>query len=268
MNLKALLPFLIIILVGTSCVTNKKFVLLQKDDLHRTDLPIDSTIRKYDPIDYDYKLQPEDIVSVRFESLTPKEYDFFNQNQTAQAGNMNLAQGNALLIGELINQQGEIPLPILGNVKISGITIYEAQAKLQNLANQYLDQAVVKVRLLNFRFTVLGEVNREGTISVTNNRATMLEAIGLAGGLTDLADRSNVKLIRQNNGISTVQYINLLDENFINSPFYYVNQNDVLIVSSLKQRPYRKYFSQNLSLFISTVSLVLVTINIINSNPN
>lgn len=255
-------------LLLTSCVTNKKFVLLQKDDLHRKDLPIDSTIRKYDPVDYDYRLQPEDIVSVRFESLTPKEYDFLNQNQAAQAGNVNLAQGNALLIGELINQQGEIPLPILGNVKVSDLTVFEAQDKLQMLANQYLDQAIVKVRLLNFRFTVLGEVNKEGTISINNNRATMLEAIGLAGGMTDLADRSNVKLIRQNKGITTVQYINLLDENFINSPYYYVNQNDVLMVSSLKQRPYRKYFSQNLSLFISTVSLVLVTINIINSNPN
>lgn len=255
-------------LLLTSCVTNKKFVLLQKDDLHRTNLPIDTTVRKYDPVDYDYRLQPEDIVSVRFESLTPKEYDFLNQNQAAQAGNVNLAQGNALLIGELINQQGEIPLPILGNVKVSDLTVFEAQDKLQMLANQYLDQAIVKVRLLNFRFTVLGEVNKEGTISINNNRATMLEAIGLAGGMTDLADRSNVKLIRQNKGITTVQYINLLDENFINSPYYYVNQNDVLMVSSLKQRPYRKYFSQNLSLFISTVSLVLVTINIINSNPN
>lgn len=255
-------------LLLSSCVTNKKFVLLQKDDLHHTDLTIDSTIRKYDPVNYDYKLQSEDIISVRFESLTPKEYDFLNQNQLAQAGNLNLSQGNALLIGELINQQGEIPLPILGNVKVADLTVFEAQDKLQTLANQYLDQAIVKVRLLNFRFTVLGEVNKEGTISINNNRATMLEAIGLAGGMTDLADRSNIKLIRQNKGITTVQYINLLDENFINSPYYYVNQNDVLMVSSLKQRPYRKYFSQNLSLFISTVSLVLVTINIINSNPN
>jgi polysaccharide biosynthesis/export protein len=256
-----------LLLLG-SCVTNKKFVLLQKDDLHRTDLPIDSTIRTYALKDYDYKLQPEDIISVRFESLTPKEYDFLNLNLAAQGGNLNLAQGNALLIGELINQQGEIPLPILGNVKLADLTVFEAQDKLQTLANQYLDQAIVKVRLLNFRFTVLGEVNKEGTLSINNNRATLLEAIGLAGGMTDLADRSNIKLIRQNKGITTIQYINLLDENFLNSPYYYVNQNDVLIVPSLKQRPYRKYFSQNLSLLISTVSLVLVTINIINSNSN
>lgn len=253
-------------LLLSSCVTNKKFVLLQKDDLHRTDLPIDSTIRKYDPVDYDYRLQPEDIVSVRFESLTPNEFDFLNQNQSNQAGNVNLSQGNGLLIGELIDHNGEIPFPFLGKVQVSGLTVFEAQDKLQKMADVYLDQPVVKVRLINFRFTVLGEVNREGTVSINNNRATMLEALGLAGGMTDLADRANVKLIRQLNGETTVQYLNLLDENFINSPFYFVHQNDVIMVSSLKQRPYRKYLGQNLSLVISSLSLLVVTINLINSN--
>ena len=122
---------------------------------------------------------------------------------------------------------------------------------------------MIEVRLLNFRFTLLGEVKSEGTINSLNNRITMLEAIGLAGGFTDLADKSNVKVIRQGKGKAQVYYLNLLDENFINSPYYYMNQNDVIVVPPLKQRPYQVYFGKNLALVISSVSLLLIVLTFI-----
>ncbi len=253
----------------SSCVTNKKFTLLQKDDLNKKDLPKDTTVRNYTIDQFDYLIQPEDIISVRFASLTKTDFDFLNMNQSSQGGNnnnANVAGGNALLIGELVDQNGEIPIPFIGKVKVAGLTIFQIQDKIQKIAEQYLDSPVVKARLLNFRFTILGEVNTEGTIILNNNRVDLLEAIGWAGGMTDLADKANVKLIRQKNGETTVQYINLLQEDFITSPYFYIHQNDVIMVPPLKQRPYRKYFGENLSLIISSLSLLLITISLINSN--
>jgi len=244
------------VILMASCVTNKKYVYLQKDDVNVKDLPKDSIVRSYDIQNYEYKIQPEDNISVRFESLTPQEYDIFNRNMMQQ---QNLTQGNSIMIGELVDPRGEITYPVIGNVKVAGLTVFQAQTMLQKLADQYLKSPVVKVRLINFRFTILGEAKNEGTVVLGNNRVNFIEAIGWAGGLTDLADKRNLKLIRHIDGKAQVRYLNVLDENFINSPEYFVHQNDIIIVPALKQRPYQSYFGKNLSLVISTISLVVIT---------
>lgn len=244
------------------CVPNKKYVYLQKNDVNEQGLVSDTTLRSYTYTQFDYKIQPEDILSVRFESLTPKEYDFLADDQPMTSQGMG-ANANPLLIGELVDRDGNVPFPVIGKVKVAGLTVYQAQDTLQKLANQYMQSPIVKVRLINFRVTVLGEVNREGNVTLNNNRVSMLEAIGLSGGLTDMADKRNVKLIRQKDGKTEVQYLNLLDENFMESPYYFVNQNDVLIVPALRQRPFRKYMGQNISLIISTLSLIVLTVNLL-----
>lgn len=255
-----LLFFAGLIFLG-SCVPNRKVTMLQKDDLNINGLPKDSIVRTYAIDTFQYKVQPNDILSIRFQSLTPEEFDFFAGSGQLQQG-ANLAQGGALILGELVDENGEISFPVVGKVKVAGFSIFEIQDRLQKIANDYVESPLVKVRLLNYRITVLGEVAKEGTVTMTNNRVSMLEAIGMAGGLGELADRSNVKLIRQKGGRTEVQYLNLLDEDFFNSPYYYVYQNDVLIVPPLKQRPFRRYFGTNLSLVVSTISLLLLAINL------
>lgn len=249
----------------SSCVTNKKYVYLQNDDVNKKNLPLDTAIRSYQLIGFDYRVQPEDLLNIDFESLTPKEYDFLNQKQLTGQG-VNATQGNALLFGDLVDQKGEVPFPFIGKVKVQGLTVFEIQEKLQSIASEYLESPVVKVRLLNYRFTMLGEVKKEGTVTIPNNRISIIEAIGLAGGLTDLADKSIIKIIRTKDGHSSIAYINLLDENLFNSPYYFVYQNDLIIVPALRQRPYQTYFGKNLALMISSLSLLLLTVSLINGN--
>jgi polysaccharide export outer membrane protein len=251
-----LLAFVILFL--GSCVTNKKVVFMQKDDVNVKDLPKDSVMREYELQSFDYKIQPNDILGVRFESLTPQEFDFFSS--TRMQGN--IVSGAGLMFGELVDDSGEINYPVVGKVKVAGMTVFEAQDMLQALAEQYLESPVVKVRLLNYRITFLGEVNGEGIVTLPNNRVNLMEAIGHAGGFTDLADRKNIKLIRQQGGKTEVIYLDLLDEDFMTSTYYYVHQNDIVIVPPLRQRPYRRYFGQNLGLFISSLSLLLLIYNL------
>ncbi len=175
------------LLFATSCVTNKKYQMLQKDDANKSNLPSDSVFRKYVVNNFEYKIQTNDIISVRFTSLTPKEYDFL-ATQPVQGGSSQLI-GGPLLLGDLVDDNGEIPFPVVGKAKVAGLTIYEIQEHLQSIANQYLESPIVKVRLLNYRITFLGEMNSEGVVTLNNNRATLLEAIGHAGGLSDLAIR-------------------------------------------------------------------------------
>lgn len=264
--MRYLLVFLLSTAFLVSCVSNKKVTLLQKNDVDRKMLPIDSIVRSYAIDTFVYKIQSNDIVSVRFESLTSKEFDFFNppSAQSAAALGGNLAGGGALLLGDLVDEHGEIPIPLIGKFKIEGLTIFEAQEKLRAIATNYgIKSPIVRVRLLNYRITLLGEVNKEGTILLSTNRVSLLEAIGFAGGLGELADRSKVKLIRQTGNKTEVIYLNLLEEDFFKSPYYYTYQNDILIVPALKQRSYRKYFGQNLAVFLSTVSILVLTLSLL-----
>jgi polysaccharide export outer membrane protein len=243
----------------SGCVSNKKFLYLQKDDVNKKS-PVDTALRSYQLEKFDYRIQTNDIISVRYQSLTDKNFDFLSNQNQATGGNAMI--GGALLFGELVDERGEIPIPLAGKVKVAGLTVFQAQDTIQRLANLYLESPIVKVRLLNYRVTLLGEVKKEGTITLNNNRVSIIEAIGDAGGLNELADRSNVKIIRQVGSRAEVQYVNLLSEDLIKSPYYYVHQNDVIVVPPLRQRPFRVYFGQNLSIILSSVSVLLLVITL------
>jgi polysaccharide export outer membrane protein len=258
---------LITLLSGTiSCVSNKKIVYLQKDDLHKKNIITDTIVRTYTLQKFEYKLQPNDILYIDVKSLTQTEFDIFKKvNENAQnfSNPAMMSQGPGLLmIGYLVDYNGNIDFPIIGSIYLKDLTIFEAEAKLAAEMAKYVELPMVKIRIINNRITVLGEVNREGTVTLANNRVSMLEAIGLAGGFGELADRSRVKIIRQQGDSTMIFYLNILDENFFDSRFFYVHQNDVIIVPPLRQRPFRRYFGQNLSLFVSTLTTLILVITL------
>jgi polysaccharide export outer membrane protein len=251
------LIFILFLLLAVACVPNKKVVLLQKNDVNKKALLKDSVIRSYSIPNKQYELKPGDILKIDITSLTDKQFDFFKEDNV---GNIGLG-GQIELLGQVIDANGNIKYPVIGQINLEGLTILEAENYLKEIAANYVDSPVVKIRLLNYRVTILGEVNKPGTFSTLNNTMTFTEAIGYAGGFNELADLEGIKLIRNHNEGQEIIYVNPLDEDFIASPFYYLHPNDLIIVSPLRQRPFRRYFGPNLSLFVSSLSIFLLILN-------
>jgi polysaccharide export outer membrane protein len=264
MDKKAIKIILYLVVVGvvlcTSCVPNKKITYLQYGDelKERDEIVVDEVVRTRPIKIEEYRIQPLDVLMIQFESITNEEFDFFSTIEPQGGGN----QQNQMLNGVIVDAQGNVEYPMIGKVNLTGLTIFEAQEKLQLEASRYLTDVVTRVRPLNFRFTVLGEVNQEQVVTSQNTRITMMEAIGMSGGFSELADRSIVKVIRQEGDLAKIHYVNLLEEDFIESDFYYVHQNDIIEVPPLKQRTFRKYFTSNLGVWTATLSAVLLAISL------
>jgi polysaccharide export outer membrane protein len=262
-KIKDALLVLLAVLMLSACVPSRKIVYLQNDDVsNRKKIPKDSILRTHLMNLQQTKIQPLDLLSVSFESLTTEEFDFF-----AKAA-PNVRTGSSLasvgLSGVLVDVNGDIEYPVVGKIHLAGLTIFEAQSKLKGIASEYLRDVVVRVRILNFRFTLLGEVGGEKTVTSANTRLTMMEAIAQGGGLTEFADRRNVKVIRQVGNESQVFYVDLLQEKFIESKFFYVQQNDVIIVPPLRQRTFKRYFFSNLGLITGGISTLFFFLSISN----
>jgi len=262
-----LIPVLMLLLLA-SCVPNRKILNLQKGDVNKNIPKKDTILRTYDMVINEYKIQPLDMLNIQFETLSEDNnaFDFLDKLAPQALGGG--GQGNMLaLSGIFVNPEGFVAYPVLGKIKVAGLTVFEAEREIGKVAAQYVPDVVVRVRMLNFRFTIMGEVNvGERVLVASNPRLTMMEAIGMAGGLTDLADRSNIKLVRQRGDVSEIIYVNILEEKFIQSPYFYIQQNDVIIIPPLKQRPFRKYFVQNLGILSTTLSFAALIISLSNNN--
>ncbi|MDY8136272.1 polysaccharide biosynthesis/export family protein [Aquimarina sp. 2201CG5-10] len=130
----------------------------------------------------------------------------------------------------LIDEQGNIDFPVLGKLKLAGLTRVQVKEMIKEKLKIYIKDPIVSIRLKNFKITVMGEVNTPGSFTIPNERITIIEALGLAGDMTIRGKRQNVMIIRENDGVNTYHRIDLTSKTIFDSPAYYLAQNDVLYV--------------------------------------
>jgi polysaccharide export outer membrane protein len=240
--------------IFTSCVSKSKIIYLQDIDeqLSTKQLNYESIIKKDDILRITVTCEDMELVQPFNQIISP----------TSQNGLNTVGQGQ--LFGYLVDNKGEIVFPVIGNLEAAGKTRNEFTNFIQSkIRDGYVKDAVVDVRIVNFKVTVLGEVNRPGTFDMNYNRITLLQAIGTAGDLTIYGNRKNITVLRDINGIQKVHKIDLTNSDFINSDFYYLQQNDVVVVEPNYAQVQAAGFNRNASLYVSVASILLSLIVIL-----
>lgn len=213
----------------TSCVSQKEIVYFQTDQEMDGQADILNS--------HTAKIQPGDILSVMVSSLSAEASAMFNPYQLMNQGiQRETPQANAPAAahGYLVDQDGMISLPLIGQLKLGGLTTAEANTLITQKLDKYLQQPTVNLRILNFKVSVLGEVARPSVYTIPNEKITLPEAISLAGDLTIYGKRNNVMLIREVNGKREFARIDLTKRDLFNSPYYYLHTNDVIYVEPTK----------------------------------
>ena len=243
---------LIAILVLTSCGSRKDIVYFQ-------DEPIEDGVLVSEPKPIIYK--PDDILTINVSALDPDTVKPFNL-QVVSNNDTNLlnAGGRQQFQSYLIDYDGNIDFPVLGKLKVAGLNRTELTAMLVKKISEYANNPIVNVRLSNFTITILGEVRNPGTFTIQDERITVLEALGLADDLTIFGKRKNVLLIREVDGKKKFAKIDLTSVNAVNSPVYYLQQNDVIYVEPNNAKIRASSYNQNNSVLISAIGTLTTII--------
>lgn len=243
---KAFVLFIAVTII-TSCASREKIVYFQGDQTN------------FDKItDYVPVLQPDDQLVITVSAIDLESTSPFNQlNQYMQSNREDRRQAY------LIDQNGEINYPVLGKVKLAGMTRNEAVLYMQERLKEYIKDPGVNIHISNLKVTVLGEVSQPGTFTLNNERITILEALGLAGDLTINGVRDNVVVIREIAGNKEFYRVDLTKNEIVNSPVYYLKQNDVVYVEPNKAQVQSSAFGRNTSIIIAVAGLIVTVISVL-----
>ncbi|MBR6640010.1 MAG: polysaccharide biosynthesis/export family protein [Muribaculaceae bacterium] len=165
----------------------------------------------------------------------------------------------------IVDKAGDIDFPLVGKVHVEGLTTQQIKEKLVELIGKDVDDPIVRVELMNFRVNVLGEVKKPGAVSVRRERYSVLDALADAGDLTEFGERSNVLLIREENGAKTYHRLNLNEASTLSSPYFYMQQNDVIYVEPNEIRKDNSKYNQNNAFKLSVISTIVSACSVIAS---
>ena len=286
-------PLCLLLLAGlaSSCVRNRDYIYLQNpsEQAYWETSPLrgqrlknaKENMRMRDSSAYlpyqnpeDYLIQMNDILRVDIKSFDEKANQLFNafNSQNIQMGGI-LAQGGGdpfFMFGYSVDDSGYLELPVLGKIPLVGLTVLQAQNRVQKEVDRYFTEAFVKISLGGIRFSVMGEVLRPGKYAVMQNRLSLLEAVATAGDLKPDANRRRVQLIRQYPGGSRVVVLDLTDQNLLKSPYYFVRPNDVIYVAPLRVRELGTGLNaqQSMGAILTAISLLVNSILLYNTLRN
>jgi polysaccharide biosynthesis/export protein len=244
---------LVIFFTISSCALRTKMVYMQDD------IKSESINTFYSPV-----IKANDLITITISSINQESVQVFNLPNTNLQTNVGYTVGSPAPNSYLVDQNGQINLPVIGKLDVGNKTRDEIVLLLESKVKDYVDAPIINVRIANFKITVLGEVAKPGTYTIPNEKISVLEALGLAGDLTIFGKRENVMLIREENGIKVKHQIDLTSSTFLTSDLFYLQQNDVLYVEPNRIKVNSSAINtSNAGLIISAVSLIVTTMVLI-----
>jgi polysaccharide export outer membrane protein len=247
-----------ILLLTASCVSGKKITYYQNMEAVEQEA---AEARK------GLEIKPNDLLTVSVAAENLQAVQPFNLPVIAMpsTGDATRMSGQPQLQTYLVDSEGNIEFPVLGTLNVQGMTRQQLSRFLEESISKYVQKPIVNVRIANFQVTVLGEVNNPGTFSVPDEYLSLNKALGFAKDLTIYGKRNNVLIIRETEEGKIYEYVDITDSNLLNSPFYYLQQNDVVYVEPNQAQKQGAAYNRNSSVYISIAS-VLISLAILITN--
>jgi polysaccharide export outer membrane protein len=247
---------LFLVLFLFSCASRKDIVYYQG---------IDGIAPSEKSTSYEIKIQPDDLLMIIVSAEDPEIAMPFNLKSVSMVSpsKQDLVRGQETMQLYLADANGFIEFPVLGKLKVSGLTRSEVLQLLQQKIGVYIKNPMINLRIMNFKVSVQGEVNLPGTYPVASDRITLIEALTMAKDLTIYGKRNNILVIREIDGVKSYNRVDITKADFINSPFYYLAQNDVVYVEPNKNKINGAAIGPNTGVIISISSLLITLITLI-----